>query len=422
MPMPKALSGLLLVTRLFLRSSKVQRKRAALTVAGIAWGTVAIVLLLAFGEGLHYQLAKNKRGMGNHLAILWPNQTSRVWKGLPEGRPIRIRAEDIDLLRARVPGTRFCGEMQRWGVNFTRGDKTVNTHVRGVHWNYGDLRNQIPEPGGRFLNPIDEQKKRRVVFLGDELARDLFGTEHPVGRTVLVNEVPYTVIGVLVKKLMMGNYGGMDQDHAVIPITTFETQFGHEYLSVIVLRPDDPDAVEASLSGTKKALAGKYAFDPEDDKVFGIWNTVENSRVFDAMLIGIQLFLGIIGAMTLLIGGIGVANIMYAVVKERTREIGVKMALGARRGWITGPIVLEGLAFTLMGGVFGVLIAFSLVWLLSLAPTEGNMAIEMLGKPRLSIPIALSTAGILGCIGLVAGYFPARRAASIDPAETLRYE
>jgi len=110
------------------------------------------------------------------------------------------------------------------------------------------------------------------------------------------------------------------------------------------------------------------------------------------------------------------------VVKERTREIGVKMALGARRGWITGPIVLEGLAFTLMGGVFGVLIAFSLVWLLSLAPTEGNMAIEMLGKPRLSIPIALSTAGILGCIGLVAGYFPARRAASIDPAETLRYE
>ena len=140
------------------------------------------------------------------------------------------------------------------------------------------------------------------------------------------------------------------------------------------------------------------------------------------MLTGIELFLGIIGAMTLVVGGIGVANIMYAVVKERTREIGVKMALGARRGWITGPIVLEGMLYTLFGGVIGLLMAVGIIAVLEMIPTEGNAALEMLGKPTLSVPIGIGTALILGFIGLAAGYFPARRASGIDPAETLRYE
>jgi putative ABC transport system permease protein len=149
---------------------------------------------------------------------------------------------------------------------------------------------------------------------------------------------------------------------------------------------------------------------------------VHSQTETDAMMLGIQIFLGIIGALTLTVGGIGVANIMYAVVKERTREIGVKMALGARASWVTGPIVLEGLVYTVLGGLVGLLMAVSAVTLLGLAPTEGSAAIEFLGKPTLSLPIGLATATILGSIGLLAGYFPARRAARIDPAETLRYE
>jgi len=221
---------------------------------------------------------------------------------------------------------------------------------------------------------------------------------------------------------MMGNEGGMDEAQATIPITTFKAHFGRDRLTVLVVQPDRPERMKAVLRQLHEVLGAKYGFDPEDGRVFGIWDTVETSAVTRNMALGIQMFLGIVGALTLVIGGIGVANIMYAVVKERTREIGVKMAIGARRGWITGPIVLEGLAYTTLGGLAGLLMAVGVIVALGMLPTEGNEALELLGKPTLSPAIGLGSAAILGAIGLLAGYFPARRAASVDPAETLRYE
>jgi putative ABC transport system permease protein len=412
-----------LIFQLFLKASMLQKKRAVLTVAAIAWGTVAILLLLAFGEGLKNQMADGKKAMGTNIAVIWPGETSKPWKGLPSGRPIRPIADDVEYLRRGLPEVKgLLGELHNWGVSLTYGRKTVTGHVIGTNWIYGEMRNHIPQKGGRFFDPMDEQEKRRVIFLGNKMAEEIFGKEEPVGKTLLVNGSPYLVIGVMKKKLQMGNYAGPEDNHAVIPITTYVGQFSRQQLNNIVLKVEKAEDMPLALSQFRRVLSAKYRFDPEDPKVLGVWDTVKSSAIMDNILVGIEIFLGIIGSLTLLIGGIGVANIMYAVVKEKTREIGVQMALGARRSWITGPFILQGLIYTLLGGVWGVIIAVVLVILIGLIPTEGNEAMQFLGKPTLSPTIAAATASILGLIGLLAGYFPARRAASIDPAETLRYE
>ena len=411
------------IFNLFLTSSRLQKKRAVLTIASIAWGSVSLLLLLAFGQGLREQLTVANRGMGSGIAVLWASETTKTWQGLPPGRSIRFLPEDPSLLKERVPlldGS--IGEFVTWGTNFTYGKKTVNAQLIGTEVAYGDLRNHVPKPGGRFLNSEDLSLRRRVVFLGDELSRDLFGESDPVGKQMLINAIPYTVVGVLEKRMQMGTYGGPDKNHAVIPLTTFQAQIGRKYLANIVVRAADPKMMSTALDEVRKTFAAKYGFDPEDERVIRSWDTVAGGKIMRNILLGIQGFLGIIGGLTLMIGGVGVANIMYATVKERTREIGVKMALGARPAWITAPLVLEGFAYTLFGGLLGLLFSMAIIIGLGFVPTEGNEALEFLGKPTLSPAVGAISAGILGAIGLLAAYFPARRAASIDPAQTLRYE
>jgi putative ABC transport system permease protein len=411
------------IFNLFATSSRLQKKRAYLTIAAIAWGTVAILLLLAFGEGMKRQLEKNRRATGSNLAVMWPGETQKPYKGMPPGRSVRVRIDDVDMLRERMPElAAVFGEVVSYRTNVTYGRKTINGRIIGTNPEYGDARVHYAQSGGRFITALDDQQRRRVIFLGDEMAKDIFGDADPVGKTLMVANSPYTVIGVMVHKTQMSMYGGPDKNHAIIPISTFRAQFGRERLNNLVIETRTPEEMKPELRKLNEILGAKYQYDPADDRALGTWDMVQSAKQLHNMMVGIELFLGIVGGLTLIIGGVGVANIMYAVVKERTREIGVKMALGAKRRWIIVPFVLEGVIYTLIGGAAGIIIATLIVSLTSFIPIEQNKVMSFLGRPTLSPQIGVATSLILGMIGLLAGYFPARRAASVDPAATLRYE
>ena len=410
-----------MVWKLFQADAVHNRKRIALTVLAIAWGTLSIVLLLSFGEGLKLAFRKGKHGMGEGIGILWPGATTRAYAGLPSGRPISFRDEDAELLRARIPELAGLSREYSLRRGITNGEKTVNVRIRGVDPSFGAMRNIIPQPGGRFIDEPDLSEKRRVVVLGDELAQDLFGTQDVVGKHVQVNQSTFLVIGVMQKKTMMGMYSGPDKNQASIPASTFKSMYTDEKVGNMVYQPVNIELADQAKAQIYRVLGAKYRFDPEDTRAVSIWDTREDQRIVNNIALGIQMFLGIIGALTLLVGGMGVANIMYAVVKERTREIGVKMALGAKVRQIMAPFVMEALLMTVIGGVIGTTVGVALIGVISVLPLEGE-AFDFLGRPTFSLPIAAATSLVLGAVGTAAGYFPARRAASVNPAVSLRYE
>jgi putative ABC transport system permease protein len=410
-----------MVWKLFRADAAHNRKRITLTVLAIAWGTLSIVLLLSFGEGLKRAFHRGKRGMGEGIGVMWPGATTRAYRGLPSGRNITFRDEDADLLRARVPELEALSREYSRRRGITVGTKTVNARIRGVDPSFGEMRNQIPQAGGRFIDELDLKEKRRVVFLGDELAQDLFGTQEVVGKTVYINQSAFQVIGVMQTKIMMGMYSGPDKGQASMPATTFKATYSDATVGNMVYKPASLELGDQAKAQIYRVLGNKYRFDPDDTRSVGIWDTREDQRLVTNIALGIQMFLGIIGALTLGVGGMGVANIMYAVVKERTREIGVKMALGAKARQVMAPFVLEALLMTVLGGVLGTLVGLGLIAGIAALPLKGE-AFEFLGRPTFSLPIAFATSGILGTIGMLAGYFPARRAAAVNPAVSLRYE
>jgi putative ABC transport system permease protein len=411
-----------LVWRLFKADAEHQRKRIALTVLAIAWGTLSIVMLLSFGEGLKRAFHRSKRGLGENIAILWPGATTRAYAGLPSGRPIRFRDEDAELLRERIPEIEGLSREYAKRIGVSNGTKTVNARVRGVDPSFGPIRHLFPQPGGRFIDELDLRHKRRVIFLGDELATDLFGdAPDPVGRTLQINQSEFLVIGVMQAKTMMGMYSGPDKGQAAIPASTFLGMFTDARVETFVYKPRGPEAADQAKAEVYRILGDKYRFDPEDRRALSIWDTREDQRIVDNIGIGIQMFLGFIGALTLFVGGMGVANIMYAVVKERTREIGVKMALGAKLRQVMTPVVMEALLMTFIGGVAGTGVSLLLMAGIAALPLKGE-AFDFLGRPTFSPGVAAATASILGAIGTLAGYFPARRAAGVNPAVSLRYE
>ena len=239
-------------------------KRIVLTVMAIAWGTLSIVLLLSFGEGMKRAFHKGTRGMGEGIAVVWPGSTTKAYAGLPSGRSFRFRDEDVTLLGERVPEiASISGEYARH-TSFSVGTTTLNKRLRGVDACFGPMRNLIPQPGGRFLNERDFEKKRRVVFLGDELAQDLFGRQDVVGETVLVNRSAFLVVGVMQEKIQMGMYAGPDDNQATIPRTTFKSMYTDARPNNMIYQPLSPELADQALAQVYRILGRKYRFDPED--------------------------------------------------------------------------------------------------------------------------------------------------------------
>ncbi|HSA96620.1 MAG TPA: ABC transporter permease [Acidobacteriota bacterium] len=414
----------LTLPRFFWSEYRKRRRRASLITFALFWGTLSILLLMAFGQGMSTQARVAFSGLGETLIMAYGGQTSVAFEGLPKGRTIRLYPEDVDFLRERIPEILHIAPESYNGWQVSANGKEINRTVHGTTPDFAVMRTQIPRLGGRFLNAEDELEGRKVAFIGWKVAADLFGAEDPIGKSIVINRVPFTVIGVLQKKIQDSMYNGPDADQVYLPFLAFRQIDNQRYLDQIHIQPREASQSALIESRVKTLLGRKYRFDPADRYAMSFWNTIENYKEGEAIFKGIEIFLGIMGGLTLLIGAVGVTNLMYAAAKERTKEIGIKLAIGARRRTIVGQFLLETLFVFAKGTFWGFVLAFDIVHLVRLAPLNyDSFGIEAyLLRPVFSLSTFLIYLTVLSVLCFLAGIFPALRASRANPIESLRYE
>ena len=401
--------------RQLIRDTRSQKLRTVLTLFGIVWGTAAVSLLLAFGDGLHKQTIKNNSGIGSNVVIGRPLRTSMPFEGLAKGRYILMEDSDIQLLRHKAYGLDAISVEYQAGLKLQRGAKVLSVSVSGVEPDFGEIRNLIPAAGGRFINHLDQKRRRRVAFLGDELAEQVFGDESPVGQTIQLQGSPFLVIGVLKEKIQNSSYTARDNGRVVVPASTLKVMTGQRFINNFVFSAGDVTRTDALMTDVRRIMAHKHRFDPKDEEAISLWDTTDTLQLIDAFMLALNIFLGVVGCLTLIVGGIGVSNIMNVVVEERTREIGIKMALGAKPRVILGQFLFETMALTIVGGILGILITVGICVIFPVL----NLT-RYVGDPAISPGAAAATAAMLGLIGLISGYFPARTASNLEPVVAMK--
>ncbi len=403
------------------------RTRSVLTMLGIVWGLVSVVILLAYGEGVGNNVFYAFNNMSSGIAVMWAGQTSMQAGGQRAGRRIRFEYEDVQAIRDEVPIVRVSAETSS-DFGFKLGTRVVSLQVRGVELPYGQMRRigQDMMEDGRYFNEADFSEHRRVVILGHNAWLKAFQGAPAVGQTVGIGGMTFDVIGVLKLKVQDSMYTGPDNEQAFIPFALFRDLKNWKDPGIIVVQPINQGLDKKAIAAVREVLGRRHHFDPKDEKAVSVWDTIEDRQEIRTFNLGMEILLGFIGALTLGVGGVGVMNIMLVSVTERTREIGLRKAVGARRWHILFQFLLEALVLTFMGGLIGVVLAVAITYMVPPMPLYGDMYKTANHEGdiflRASASVMIVSFMILSMVGIVAGFWPALKASRLNPIEALRYE